>query len=267
MRRLISARPLLAVARYHVLAGLRTAHGSFVLTFIAAGLPTVLSAPIFESESNVLRWDPTMGLMDGGVRVSAVLILHLILLIAAAGMVNAPRARTDGREVADLFETAPITSGARFFGDMLGALVCLLVIHLCTLPLIAFAFLFSAVAVSVFWSYELLVLAVLIFAAAASAWKRRTPGPAGRAKAAGVVALFMTLVIIAFATTTRWTSFRDALAGYIAEPSPLRWSQLMLEVVNPSLLMVLLIAIWTGFVAYFAIRSTRLIERRQEVMG
>jgi hypothetical protein len=185
-------------------------------------------------------------------------------MLLASALLTAPRRQGDAREEANLMETAPITPAGRFLGDMLGALACTLIIHLCTLPLLALAIALSPISSSFFWWWELILLALLILASAGAAWKRLMTGPWGRARTAGNVALFGTLVIAAFALTTRWEEFRDAAVQYLAEPSPLRWSQLSREVMSPELLVMLLVILYVGFIAWFAMQSIRFLERREQ---
>ena len=263
---LVSVRPTLGVARYHLLTGLRTGHAAFWITFLVAALHVTFAARLLEPASRILRADP-IGLMDGGSKaISVILSFHLSFVLVATAVITAPRIRTGGVEPPDLLDTAPISAAGRFWGDMLGALACGLVIHLCTLPLLALAFLLAPVERSVFFWFEVVLVAMVILQAAGAAWRRRLFGAAGSIRSSAVAPLLLILVMGAFALTTRRSAFIDALIDWFWEPSPLRWSQLTREVMNPPLLFLLLFIIYMGFIAFFAIQSRRLIEQHQEVL-
>ena len=265
MRSVISPRPALALARYHLLSGIRNAHGLFAMTFLLALLPMSVGEAFLAPDSVLWMWSRPLMMRLAAQTVIVSYFFHLLLLSAATVSVASPRRRHEGLASADLTETVPITSAERFLGDTLGVLACTLVIHLCTLPLLALAVALSPVSTSVFVSLELFTLAFMILCAASSAWKRRSEGVGGRLKVAGNAALFLTLVILIFAATTRWQNFRDAFFFYLSEPSPLRWTQLTREVMNPTLLAALLLLLYGGFLTFFAIQSIRALERRQEI--
>ena len=262
--RVTSLRPVAAMARYHLLSGIRNAHGAFAVTFIFALLPIVVRAPIFEAES--VQWTSyrPLWMRVGAQSVVIAYIFHLLLMLQASVFVAAPRRRRDGSRSADLTETVPISSAQRFLGDALGVLACTLVMHVCILPLLALSIALSPVSSWIFLWCELILLAFMILGAAGASWKRRVAGPWGRARTVGNVALFATLLILVVAVTTRWGQFWERASYYVSEPTPLRWMQLSREVMNPPLLTTLLLTLYLGFLAFYAMQSIRFLERGEE---
>ena len=256
-------RASMAVMRYHLLTGLRAAGAGFWTTFIITILPLV-RAPLGVPESHLASWEPAGLLYESAQTVTAVCVLHLGLIVLATMVITAPRRPAAGRLNADLMDTAPILPMGRFAGDMLGAMACAVVVHLCVLPFIAFAFVMSPVPSSLFWWYELIVLALIVLSSAGTAWKRQLHGAGGRARATGQVAGTILLAFLFTASTTRWPYFREAFADFLGEPSPRRWSAVTAEVMNPPLLVLLLALLYFGSIVYFAIQSHRLLRRNQE---
>ena len=261
MRGVSALRPSIGLARYHVLAGVRTAHGAFAVSLLVAlFLVIVASATTLLNPLSALVPAPHADLLAMSAQlVSVAFILHLVMMTIASVLVSAPRG-----EFADLMETAPLTPAGRFLGDMFGALACTLVIHVCTLPLLAVLFVLSPVPTSMFLGYEAVLLLVVLFGSALSSWKRRVSGAAGRARAVGSVALFGTLLFFIVASTTHWPRFRDALTTFISEPAPLRLRQVGFEITNPPLLTMLVFMLYSSFLTYYAMRSIRLLQRSEE---
>lgn len=258
MERVRSLRPSLAVARYHLMAGLRNAYPVFgaaaFLLFMVLPAQSTLIVP------DAMRDDQPLALLYAAAHVvGVVLVMHLLVIITATLSVAAPRGT-----FTDLMETAPISPANRFLGDMLGSAACALAIHLCLLPIIAFVVMISPVSGRVFFWYEMLVVAFILLGAGAASWKRRMDGPAGRARVVGNIALFATIVLMIMAVTTRWPRFRDAAGSFVAEPAPLRWAQVTREINRPGALVALLIVVYAAFLTFYALRSVQLQKRREE---
>ena len=263
MRDLTEWRATSAVARYHILTVLRAANGPFWTTLIVSALG-LLRSPIVIPQSVLLSWGPRAVLYESAQTVSAVCLLHLAMVFTATAMVVAPRRQLEGRVVADLMETAPISPLGRFTGDMIGAAACALVIHACTVPVVALAFVLSPVSSAMFWWYELIVIAVVILMAAGVAWKKRLAGVRGRARATAQIALTLLLALLIVGSTTRRPYFGEAVASFISEPSYRRWSNVVAEVMNPPLFVALFALLYFGSIFYFAARSRRLLMRAEE---
>jgi hypothetical protein len=262
--RVTSPRPAFALARYHLLSGIRNAHGAFAITFVLALLPIVVGAPVFQAESVLWTTNRTTSMRASAQIVVVAYIFHLLLMLQASILVAAPRRRQDGRRSVDLTETVPISSAQRFLGDMLGVLACTLVIHICILPLLALGTALSPVSSSIFVWCELITIAFMILGAAGASWMRQSTGPWGRLRTVGSGALFALLAFLSFAVTTRWENFRDAAATFLSQPTPLRWMQMSREVMNPPLLATLLVALYLGFIAFYAIQSIRFLDGAEE---
>ena len=203
MRSVTSLGPSLALARYHLLSGIRNAHAVFLFTVLCALLPIFVSLdPLGQA-----MWDRTQAMRVAVQVVVAVYLAHLLLVVAASTVVAR---RGSGPQIVDLTETVPITPFGRYIGHVLGVLGCTFAIHACTLPLLAVAFILSPLQSPVFWWWELVIVALLILSAAGEAWKRQFTGPGGRARTAANIGLFLAMLMLVVASTTRWAPFRDA---------------------------------------------------------
>lgn len=262
MRRL-TLRPVLALARYHVLSRLRPAWGVFGIMFLFAFLPILMFGGLFGGSSEV-RFEKDMVMHFTVAAVHVTWILHILFLVGAADLLSIRRPpSSEGRPAAaDLTETVPIGPAERYTGEMLGVLGAVLMVHVCTLPLLVVAFVQSPLRSSTFFWFEAVVLAVAVLAAAGSSWKGRAGGRWGRTRTARTAALFGILLAIVLSATTRWDAFRDALLAYFTEPSPRRWSLVAAEVMNPPLLALLLVLLYGGFITFFALSSIRSLERQ-----
>lgn len=258
MRSLSSFRGIKALARYHLLSTIRSAHGVIAISFLAALGATALfgAAGVFARQGVVAE-----NLRLAALLVHVVYVLHLFVIVIGSDLLAGKRRQSDRVLTADLTETVPVTPVERFFGDALGVLACTMVIHVCTLPVLAFVVALSPLSPAVLVWLELLVIAVAVLGAAGAAWSRRAEGRWERTRTGRSLALFGILFVLILATNTRWEHFRDAAAAYLYDPSPQRWSHLTGEVMNPPMLVSLLAALYLGYFLYYAMNTIRSLQR------
>ena len=258
MHGLSSFRGARAIARYHLLSTIRSAHGVVAISFLCAIGTTALfgAAGVFARHGVVAE---AMRLAAQNVHI--VYAFHLVVIIIGSDLLAGRRRQGERVLTADLTETVPVRPAERYFGDALGVFACLMVVHLCSLPILAFTISFSPLPSTLLLWLELLVLAVAVLSAAGAAWTRRAEGRWERTRTARSVSLFGILLLLILAMNTRWEYFRDAAAAYFYDPSPTRWGHLSSEVMNPALLIALLAALYIGFFLYYAMNTIRSLER------
>lgn len=253
----------LALARLHYLSKSRTESSVPAAAAFLAVLPILVFDTIFRNWS--AEWGFVEGVIQDRARTAGIVyILHLALLVAACDLFGTPRRSRGGPGAADLTETAPITPFERFFGDALGIFQCIAMVHLCALPMLALAVALSHQPTAIFFWSEALVIAVMILGSAGASWKLRSTGRWVRTRSARSIVVFLIVVLIVLMSTTRWTTFRDALAGSILDPAPGRWNDVRAAVVNAPLLFALLAILYAGYILYFALSSIRAMRRGQE---
>jgi hypothetical protein len=269
----------LAVARYRLLTTIRSASWIFAISLAAVLIPMASdgwtkpelyygennglgSGTLFVRQTKVLS-DPVYMLSSSATITLVSYVLHGIILLVACSVFATSRQRTDGHEASDLMDTAPLTPAVRFWGDTLGILASALLVHLCTLPLLALIIARSPFRNTTFLYYELALLAAVILASAGGAWKMRA-GHSGWSQTRSVrsAATFVILLWVAVAINTRWEAFRDAFAAFASFPSAGSWYELMDTVNSPSLLVLSLLLLYAGFISFYFLQTVRSLETR-----
>lgn len=251
----------LGLTRYRILTNTRTMGWVFGVTLGAAAIAVLFGSRVVFPVSRA--YDDPVGMMHGATQtVQAVYFWHIVILAAACDLLGRPKREADGSLSYDLTETAPIGSGARYQADTLGILGSVLMVHVTTLPLLALAVAVSPLPSSAFFWLELLTLAVLYLTSAAASWKLRGSAKWARSRSIRSLGLFALLLLLIVIFNTRWEAFRDAAAMVISDPAPQRWEPLAAAIVNAPLLGALVLLLYGGFIAYYALDSIRLMERR-----
>ena len=250
----------LAVARYHLLSRVRSSYGVFVAALVLAALPVAVIDTIW------IRWmdewrDIELVLPMRAFNVRVVYFWHLIVLLVAADLFGTRLQSRDGNRRADLTETVPITPAARFFGDMAGIFACVGTVHLCTLPLLALAVALSPLPTAVFFRAEGIVLAAIVFSSAAASWKLHGSGKWMRTRTPRSFALFFVLFLVVLMFNTRWKEFTKALEGKLMNPTPSPWHDVEAAVISMPMLVSSLLALYFGYIAYYALSSIRAMEK------
>jgi hypothetical protein len=253
---------ILALARYRLLRTIRSASPIFALAFVAAAVPVAGAGHAFQPSFGA--WEE----MESFLSTTALAVtwsygLHLLVLLAAAGVLATRRRSPEGHELLDLTETVPATSWDRFLGDAAGILAALLCIHACVLPILGLAVVLSPLPAATFFWLELVVLAVAVFVSAGAAANLHAVTKWRQTQLARSFATFIVLAIMILRFTTRGQAFADAAwFSFLVRPSPPTWNALMATVPNPAVLFACMLLLYAGFLAWYAVQSVRHLEQR-----
>lgn len=248
----------LAVSRFRLLSVIRAATPIFVVAI----LPLVPAAIAVSVSEPSLRSDPEFWLRVQAQLAVAGWVGHAIAISFAALMSGKVKTAHDEmwvNDAADLMETAPISAAERFWGEALGTLTATAIIHLCCLPLLAAAAVLSPLPIAMFAAIEAATLALLVIASTGAAWQRRAPRTkysATRGPRNVAVVAALALVVIVF--TSRPVALRDSAVAFLFSQASLRgWSEVARAVEKPTLLVVLLSALYAGTILYYYRSATR----------
>lgn len=239
-----------AVARFRLLTTIRSATPIFII----AAIPPLLAA-IYQSMPEPLFRAAADEVLGPLARAAVVAWLFHGLLVVAASEASGSKQpfRVDPMSLLpDLMDSVPIGPLPRFWGEALGIFTATLTIHICCLPLLAAVAVLSPLPTIFFVWMEAGILALMTLTSAAGAWKRlapRTQWGATRVARSGLL-FFILLVFVLFATT-KWTTFRDSWFMFLITPSTRTWDAVAAAVENPTLLVVLLLLLYVGYMAYF----------------
>ena len=145
----------------------------------------------------------------------------------------------------------------------MGIFASVMIIHLCTLPLLAMVIVLSPLGLTSFLCFELMIVASVVLASAAASWKLRSETSRWthtRMIRNGAVFLIGLLVIVI--SNTRWEEFRDAFPWYLREPSARTWSAVTSTIDNPPLLVSWLVLLYAGFMTFYYLQGVRAHEQR-----
>jgi hypothetical protein len=250
---------VLAIARFRLLTIVRSGTPMFVV----AALPPLLAAiPLSASEP----WLRHEALRMLGINARAAVfawLLHAILVGLtglASGTVRTPHKAVTERVLPDLMDTAPIEPSARFWGEALGTLGAMAIVHVCCLPLLAAVAALSPMPTAMFLRIEAGTLAIIVLAGAGAAWQRRAPRTkysASRGPRNAILFGIFLLLILRY-STARWEAFRDALFQFASMRTSMQgWTAVVNAVGSPLLLVTLLSLLYAGYIAYYYMSSTR----------
>lgn len=248
----------LAIARFRLLNAVRSCDWVFGIALLCAVVPTAVATSVAAPASwYMLVAEVTLRSAPQGV--IAAYFLH-VLLLAIAAQVLGQTATTWGEvvETNDLLDTAPVDPRGRVIGDSVGIFATLLVVHVATLPVLLFAAALTALPAWVVAVIEVAILAVaFLFSVIAASMKRSLRTAWGRSRSVRGVAVMIVLAVFSLAITTRFAAFREAVWAVLGDPSPRAWSALEATVYNPTLLALLLAAVFLGGIAYFYLHAVR----------
>lgn len=250
----------LALARLHYLTKVRTAPAALFVSLVLAVFPIVVSDAFLFGPTMEWRLMPSI-LYDRARNPVVAYLFHLVFLVVTCDLFGKSRFITEGIRVADLTETTPIKPGERFLGDAIGIFRSAGTIHVVTLPLLALSVALSPLPTSLFVWLEALVLAVLILASAAAAWKFRSAGKWARTQTARSMALFATLLIGIVMATTRWPVFRDEAFALLVAPSEVQLRSAAGAVMSGPLLVGLVSTLYLAYLAFYFVSSIRNQEK------
>jgi hypothetical protein len=251
----------LAVARYRLLTTLRAANSVFVTAVVVVLIPPVGAGAMFQMDS-AFRSLAEGGLLFSGVPALIAPLLHGLVMLGACLGFGAAGRRRDA-ETSDLMDLAPVTPQDRFWGDAIGILASALIVHVCTLPLLAMAVAQSSITTSAFAAYEIVLLAAMVLASAGASWQlHAAPTRWSQTRSARNAATFLILLLLALIVNTRWEAFRDALGNLVNEPSARKWTAVVAAVNSPLLLFLSLFLLYAGFLFFYWRRATRSLEIR-----
>lgn len=246
----------LAIARFRLLTTVRSASPIFAMV----ALPPLIAAAT-ESVPEPLFRDEAAGLL--GYNAHATLLAWgahaFFIVMACQAFGNLKNLFSDPTaEVPDLMDSAPVGKGTRFWGEALGMFAAALTIHVASLPLLAAAALLSPLPFGWFAVFETVILALLVLASAAAAWKRLSPRnrwSATRTPRAAI--LFFILLAGAVFVSTDWPRLRDALASFVGTPSAAAWSAVTAAVHNPLLLALMAASLYAAYILFFFSAASR----------
>ncbi|HUP49785.1 MAG TPA: hypothetical protein VNA04_13445 [Thermoanaerobaculia bacterium] len=249
---------VVAVSRFRLLTMVRTATPLFLL----AVLPPAAAAVGLSIPEPVFRDGADFFLAVNAFAAMLAWLLHTAVLSFAALMSGKVRTAHDFvimEGVPDLMDTAPVSDGARFWGEALGTFATAALVHLCCLPLLAAIFVLSPLPTIMFVWMEAAALALFVLAGAGAAWQRRArrtkySGSRGPRNVFAVALLALAAVLL----TTQPRAFRDALLEFFANrPSMRSWSEVVGTIESPVLLVTLLALLYAGTIGYYYLTATR----------
>jgi len=248
----------LGIVRFRLLTIVRTATPIFILSAL---MPLLILVVLSGPESD-FRAEATFALELNARAALSAWFFHILVLSFATlltGKVKTPHDDVVIAIVPDLMDTAPVAPSGRFWGEAFGTFAAAIAIHACCLPLLAAIVALNPLPTSAFVWIEAAALALFFLAAAGAAWQRRTPrtkfsGTRGPRNAVVVATLF----IFALMGTTRWVAFRDSLATFLFPRTSMQaWGDVLGAIENPLLLVILLVLLYAGTIAYYYVTSTR----------
>jgi hypothetical protein len=253
----------LAIARYRLLTTIRGANWVFAIS-LGVALLFLAGSPAVHDAASEVRIDPWGAAHLAATIAIACYLLHTAIVFGGCLAFGSSRmSRANAGEVADLMDTAPLTSGIRFWGDALGTFAAAMIVHLCTLPLLALAVALSPLTTGAFVKIELAIVALLILGGTASSWKLHAPASKwSQTRAPRSAATFLILLIVVLVTNTRWEAFREAAANVVSEPAPRHWAELVAAIDSPPLLLLQLFLLLAGFIAFYYFHAVRSLEPR-----
>jgi len=246
----------LAIARYRLLTTIREATPIYIVAMLppvgAAFVQTLIESSFRGGPDSLLAFHAQIALFAWCFHAA-----FLFIATEAFGSLKISRSE-DAAVASDLMDSVPLSPNARFFGEMLGVFETTLLIHACCLPMLALVAALSPLPARVFLWLELLIIAVIALGSPAAAWKR-TARPskmsATRNLRSGI--LFLILVAAIFYVSTRWDSFRDAAFAFLGTPSLRAWDRVVATIENPIVLIVSIAALYSAYLAFYYVSSTR----------
>ena len=249
----------LAIARFRMLTTIREATGVFIFAMLPAlfaAIFEVMPEPVFRASAD--------GLMGDFARVAMLSwLFHAFILITASEAFGSMRLfRIDATALPpDLMDSAPVGRTERFWGETLGIFAATATIHVACLPPLAVVAVLSPLPTKLFVWIEVAILALIVMGSAGAAWKRlarRTQWSATRTLRSGI--LFIILFIITLFAATQWQTFRDALGTFIYRPSMRQWAAVAGAVENPTLLIILWLILFSGYLLFYVTAARKPAE-------
>jgi len=251
----------LALARYRFLTTIRQRRWVAPVLTVAL-FPSLVGGgglTLFKSDLE-FAWDAPEALKSAALGMLFGWAIHLIAISTLGWSLGiAPREQT---HQIDLLDTAPISGRTQFFGDTLGIFAFVFAMHICCVPVLAELVAISPFPPILFLWLEIATIALLLMVSAAAAWSLRTDRSGWRQKRSTVNALLFLILFVGVVTvTTRIDDFYFGMAGFFEKPSPQRWQPVMASIVSMPLLLILLLALYGSFIAFFAADTARTIEK------
>lgn len=247
----------LAFARYRFLTIIRRLKWVFPAFSIPIILPGALATGILINARNFIGADVEDTMAASAAFLAVVYVVHFLALSALCWSfgVRAKSARSS-----DLMELVPSRGQARFWGDALGIYAAIMSLHLCMTPMLAAVFVASPFPTSFFWAVELM-FAMIFFLISASASRTLRQEAKRWTEISGKQELLLLLCfVLALAGTARLDEFPDAVVAFFTQPSPPAWSGVVAAIANLPLLILLSLALYAGFIAWYSIQTSRAIE-------
>jgi hypothetical protein len=246
----------LAVARFRLLTTIRSATPLFVLAVLPLLLALIVESG---SESELLtspdRWFP----MNGFVALFAWVTHGALVMLAGEALGNLKLIGPDqSTPHSDLMDSAPVLARTRFYGESIGNLAAVAIIHICCLPLLALVAALSPLPTTWFLNIEAVIIALMILTGTGGAWKRLAPlSKWSRSRTVRNGLLTCILFLLGFLATTRWEVFREAVGSFFSSPTTRTWGQVTSSVEKPEWLVIWLVVLYAGNVAFYYLSSTR----------
>ena len=250
----------LAVARYVFLTTVRRTMWLVALLMSMALVPVFVDggAMLVVTNDRFVGYAPFM-FEEGATSVMVAYVLNLGFIMALGGTVSSRNRSSPA--ASDLMDTALITGQTNFWGNALGISASMFVMHACCVPMLAELVALSPYSPSVFWWLELMIVVLLLLAGSAAAWHRLTAIRKGRAlRFVQRIAIFTILFIVIVTSTTRIDDFYDGILGFLSERSPRSWAAVPASVDHGAILVVLLVALLSSFLALLANDAARVLD-------
>lgn len=246
----------LAIARFRLLTTIRSATPLFVLAVLPVLLALIVEST---SEPNFPNAADMWLRMNAFVALVAWIAHGSLVMLAAEAFGNLrPFGPDQSTPQSDLMDSAPVGARTQFYGESIGNLGAVAIIHVCCLPLLALVAALSPLPTRWFVNMEAVIIVLMILAGTGGAWKRLAPPTKwSRSRTARTGLLFYTLFLFGFLATTRWEAFRDSAIGFVASPSVRAWGRVASAVENPEWLIIWLVLLYAGYLAFYYRSSTR----------
>jgi len=240
----------LALARYRLLTSIRRSTWIFAIAIIAALFLLPFSGSLSTREMFVQASVEHYTRRSSATALFTFLF-HWLVMISACGLFGERGWRESQGD--DLMATVPVRRADRFYGDALGIFAAAMVLHLSSLPLLAFSFALSSFTTGAFLWLEVALVVVLAVFSGIVAWTLQTRP--GRMMEAGAGAGFTLIGFVILRTGTRWDAFGDAFGEFIADPAPYSWARVVSQIDSPALLVTWLFLACAAQLTFYLLYS------------
>ena len=191
-------------------------------------------------------------------------VVHLFVLIGACFTFGGVKKDAQNAGTADLIETAPILPRHRFLGDAIGIFTAVMLLHFCTVPLLALQVALCPYPTSLFFIAEIVIVALVLFFSVSSSWRLRAEDSRNSyARGFRSQAIFMILFLLVIRLNVySFEEFLNATVWVFAQPSPRGFVRVADTLNDPVLFFTSLAVLFGGFLCFFYFHAVRSLQQR-----